>query len=251
VSWYAKHFSEPDRPVQGEFSPLYMDHPDAADRLADTFGDVKIIAVLRNPYDRAVSNLLHEIRDIDGRVATTSLERARQLARHGDRYVRRSCYAEALAPFCRRFSRAQLVVLFYEQLQSDQRGFLRGLYSAVGANPSFEPANYQRVVNKTEDYLSPTLFHLIRKASRVAKSWTVTQRGMEWLYRKSHLRERVLSGLAIDRGRPQLNFCNVFGHDAAAQIADDVARLQKDLHLTVPAKWISDASTFLHRNSAA
>jgi hypothetical protein len=251
VSWYSKHFDEPDRPVQGEFSPLYMDHPAAANRLADMFPDIKIIAVLRNPYDRAISNLLHEIRDIDGRVATTTLERAKQLACQSERYVRRSCYAEALAPYYRRFAPTQLVVLFYEQLRSDKRTFLRTLYSAVGANPSFEPANYERVVNKTEDYVSPTLFHLIRTASRAAKSWALTQRGMEWLYRKSRLRERLLAGLAIDRGRPQLNFLNLFGLEAVSRIADDVARLEQELELTIPIEWTSKASTLLQQPRAA
>jgi hypothetical protein len=65
------------------------------------------------------------------------------------------------------------------------------------------------------------------------------------------LRERVLAGLAIDRGRPQLNFLILFGLEAASRIADDVARLEQELELTTPIEWTSKASTLLHQPRAA
>jgi hypothetical protein len=46
----------------GESSPLYIFHPDAPGRIAENLPDVKLIALLRNPVDRAISHYHHMVR---------------------------------------------------------------------------------------------------------------------------------------------------------------------------------------------
>jgi len=50
------------RLVTGEASPYYIFHPLAAGRVQQFLPDVKIIAILRNPVDRAYSHYHHEVR---------------------------------------------------------------------------------------------------------------------------------------------------------------------------------------------
>ncbi|MDY7015905.1 MAG: sulfotransferase, partial [Cyanobacteriota bacterium] len=47
----------------GEASPFYLYHPQAASRIQQTIPDVKLIAILRDPVERAYSNFLHHIRE--------------------------------------------------------------------------------------------------------------------------------------------------------------------------------------------
>ena len=47
------------RPVTGEASPLYMYHPHTAERAHKLAPELKIIAVLRDPTDRAISHYYH------------------------------------------------------------------------------------------------------------------------------------------------------------------------------------------------
>jgi hypothetical protein len=250
TEWYAQHFAKPELPIQGEISPLYMDHREVADRIAATFPNARILVILRNPFDRAMSNLLHEIRFTDGEVATASLEHMRLLARADSKFVRRSCYAEALRPYFERFPRSRIELLYYDDLQSDPLSFLRAVYRAVEANPDFATSSDVPAVNRTHDYVSPTLYRMLRRMSRLAKSWGPTRCGVEWLYRNTRLRERVLFHMTIDRGRPSFDFDDVFGASAASQIREDLHRLQDQLKVKVPPSWVSSWSGLSSRPAA-
>src|SRR6188508_1226206 len=55
--WYLAHFPLRSEAAQtGEASPTYIFHPEAPRRVYDAFPQVKLIALLRNPVDRAYSH---------------------------------------------------------------------------------------------------------------------------------------------------------------------------------------------------
>ncbi len=60
--WYRAHFRHlrPGQVVAGETSPYYLYHPLVPRRVADDLPDAKLIALLRNPVDRAFSHHNHE-----------------------------------------------------------------------------------------------------------------------------------------------------------------------------------------------
>jgi hypothetical protein len=60
LGWFAK--AQPGMAV-GEASPMYMYFEHAAARIKDRLPDVKLIAILRNPADRAFSGYIHTVRD--------------------------------------------------------------------------------------------------------------------------------------------------------------------------------------------
>ncbi|MFO7955055.1 sulfotransferase family protein [Thioalkalivibrio sp.] len=66
MPWYRAHF--PLRKNMGanqrtfEASPLYIFNPLAPERIANVVPNVKIIALLRNPTERAISHFFHERR---------------------------------------------------------------------------------------------------------------------------------------------------------------------------------------------
>lgn len=72
LNWYRMHFPLRARmvigkkkgahSVTGEGSPYYLYHPLAHQRLAETLPEVKLIAVLRNPTDRAYSQYRMNVR---------------------------------------------------------------------------------------------------------------------------------------------------------------------------------------------
>jgi hypothetical protein len=237
VAWYARHFRHADRPVRGEMTPLYMDDPYVAERIRGTFPHVKLLVVLRNPFDRALSNLLHDTRDRDGGVADASLQRARALAADEPKFLRRSLYAQQLRPFVERFAVEQFAVLLYDDLVRDPRGFLRQLYAAVGADAEFTPRRWDEPVNRTRDYRWPTAFRALQTASRAAHALPPTRAAMHWLYRRTSLREWTLARLGVDRGQPRFDFAEVFGSAAVEAIKSDVAELQSMFNLPLPIGW--------------
>ncbi|GAC1354888.1 MAG: sulfotransferase [Ktedonobacteraceae bacterium] len=59
--YYAEHISKNDL-ITGEGSPEYMFYPHAAEKAARLLPNVKMIALLRNPVERAYSQYRHNIR---------------------------------------------------------------------------------------------------------------------------------------------------------------------------------------------
>jgi hypothetical protein len=237
TAWYAKHFRRADARVRGEITPVYMDDARVAERIAATYPDVTLLVVLRNPYERALSNLLHDVRDLDGGVTGASEARARELAAREPKFLRRSLYAAQLRSFVERFDRTQFAVLFYEDLERDARGFLRQLYAAVGADVDFVPPQWEAPVNRTRDYRWPAAFKALQMASRSANALPGTRAAMQWLYRRTRLREWALDRLSAQGGRPTFAFERVFGAEAQARVAADVCELSALLGIELPASW--------------
>jgi hypothetical protein len=131
--WYAARF-DPDRPVRGESSPGYTDpsHPEVAARMARLLPGVRLVYLVRDPVQRAVSQYRHHVRD-----GTEPRPLADAVLDEGSQYVARSRYAERIAPFLEHFPREQLLVVVQERLLADRRRELRRVYEHVGAAPDF------------------------------------------------------------------------------------------------------------------
>ena len=64
LSWYQQQFPNPNPDIlRGEASPYYILHPDVPRRVAADFPHIKLIALLRNPVERAISHYHHAIKE--------------------------------------------------------------------------------------------------------------------------------------------------------------------------------------------
>jgi hypothetical protein len=238
--WYREQFPRPERRIQGEISPWYMDDPRVCPRLAADCPQVRLLAVLRDPYERALSHLAMEVQNATGGVSRARPADWRRLAASDDKYVRRSLYAAGLRPYFEAFPRERITVLFYEDLKRDAGRFAAALYRAVGADPAFVPPTVGQTTNKTQDYRWPRLFFGLRRVSRACKGWGPTRGVLEAVYRRTRLREQLLDWLMVDAGRPAVQFDDVFSAADAARIAADRCRLASELGLALPATWTTD-----------
>jgi hypothetical protein len=62
IGWYRAHFPRAREAITGEASPGYLAHPLAPTRMRAHIDETKLIAVLRNPADRAFSHYQHRRR---------------------------------------------------------------------------------------------------------------------------------------------------------------------------------------------
>jgi hypothetical protein len=134
-----------DEIALGEASPLYLYHPLAAERIQHEVPEAKLIAILRNPIDRAYSAFLHLVRDHRETTRDFSealaLEEERIAANweHIWHYVSMGRYYDQVKRYYDRFDRDQIWVLIYRDLRSDPRGVLRDTFRFVGVDESFVP----------------------------------------------------------------------------------------------------------------
>ncbi len=70
--WYARHFRRPAGTMSGESSPYYLYHPHVPERVAADLPGIRIVALLRDPIDRAWSQ--HQMNRQTGRDELPFLE---------------------------------------------------------------------------------------------------------------------------------------------------------------------------------
>lgn len=151
--WYRAHF--PLRPpfasanLTGEATPDYLYDPDAPARIRAALPNVRLLAILREPAERAVSHYHHEVRM--GR-ETLPLEEAlameeRRLAHAATLgaagretlahacYRRRGVYADQIARVHALFGPERLLVLGTGALKRDPEGTLARAFAHLGLPP--------------------------------------------------------------------------------------------------------------------
>ncbi|MEZ6127624.1 MAG: sulfotransferase [Planctomycetaceae bacterium] len=236
-AWYEKHFRRTPGCVQGEISPLYLDHPEAAQRIAECCPDVRLLVMLRNPFDRALSHLMHEAQNEYGGVADLTAEHFRVLADRDERFVRRSCYAAGLDGFLKHFRRDRIGLFFYEDVAERPLDLIQRVYRFLAVDDSFVPDGLQTAMNRSEEYRYVTLYRAVAKVSQTAKSFPVTRNLLEWIHRRTTLREQAFAFLTKDGGRPKLTAADVLTAEQLQTIASDLRRLRQELRVAVPSSW--------------
>lgn len=129
----------------GEASPLYLYSPKAPDRIQHYVPEARLIAVLRNPVERAYSSFMHLRRN--GRETLDDFAQA--LGAEEDRiqsnwewiwhYKNMGFYHEQLKRYYETFDQEQIRVYLHEDLKKNPLGVLQDVYEFVGVDSSFVP----------------------------------------------------------------------------------------------------------------
>lgn len=139
--WYESHFRG-EAPLRGESSPHYTNLPrfqGVAERIASVAPEARLIYMVRDPVDRALSHCLH---NVAGGYERRPLEQA--LADHESAYVHRSLYAMQLQPYLERFGKGRIAVVSREELKSEREGTMRRLFGFLGADAGFTSPQFSR-----------------------------------------------------------------------------------------------------------
>ena len=127
--------------VTGEASPAYLYLKGTAARISERYPDVKVIAILRNPVNRAYSSYLHMRRE-DAEDASFSealdLEQSRIAEGAGlpYHYASMGFYARQLAPYFEAFDSSRIAVFFYEDFASRTSETLAAICGFLGIDES-------------------------------------------------------------------------------------------------------------------
>jgi hypothetical protein len=136
--------------ARGEASVDSLVFPGVPGRLRGLFPDARIIAILRNPVDRAHSAWMHLVRD--GRENLPFAEALAQERRRREAnweflwwYERCGRYAEPLARFLETFGRERCKVVLFDQLKADPEGLCREIFAFLGVDAGFTPDASRRL----------------------------------------------------------------------------------------------------------
>lgn len=135
-----------------EATPIYLFHPMAPQRLYETLPQAKLIVLLRNPTDRAISHYFHSRRRgreplpiADAmRAEDERLKQTFEQERYDDpsfrfySYKNRGLYERQLRRYLRYFSRRQLLILDSKELFAHPRQALSKVFEFVGVDSDFK-----------------------------------------------------------------------------------------------------------------
>lgn len=226
LDWYEQQFARaPEGARVGEATPMYLFEPAAAARLADAAPAARLIAILRNPVDRAYSHYWHtrargheplELRDAIAaepeRLTSDDVEVRGRYA-----YVGKGRYFEQLERYAEHFPREQLHVALFDDLVSAPDALFAGVCAHLGVDvPAVAGIGRAHNPYRTKAPLA------MRRLAR-------------WMPTPS-LQRRVRRIGANDTGYPPL------GEDdrshLASLFADDVRRLSAWLDRDLTTTWL-------------
>ena len=157
VDWYSGMFSRSSsngKVIRGEASPAYIFHPAAIRRIAETLPDPRLIIILRDPVQRALSQYKHERRlgfepsetfeealaleesrvaDEFDQLSDGSLDHSFAVGHFS--YTRRGLYAQQLQRAAALIGRDRLLVLISEEMFADPLAATSDALDFVGASP--------------------------------------------------------------------------------------------------------------------
>jgi hypothetical protein len=170
--WYRAHMPVRRRSLVGEASPSYLFHPLAPERVAGMLPGARLIALLRNPVDRAFSHYQHEVAlgreplsfedavDREDERMQGELERMLRdpsyfsLAWWNYTYIARGRYAEQLERWFAAIPREQLLVLFTEELSADTAATYRRVLDFLGVTAR-DLESYPRIFDRDYADMNP------------------------------------------------------------------------------------------------
>jgi hypothetical protein len=141
ADWYMSHF-RPEAPVRGETSPHYTNLPrfrGVAERIGSVAPNARLIYMVRDPIDRALSHYLH---NVAGGYETRPIESA--LADRDSAYVHRGLYAMQLEPYLERFGAERVEIVTREELKRRREETMRRAFGLLGVDPSFSSPQFAR-----------------------------------------------------------------------------------------------------------
>jgi len=139
-----------DEKAIGEASTLYIYAPGTAERIKYYAPNAKIVAILRNPADRAYSAFLYALRigveplaDF-AQVLQEEEERIRDNWHHVYRYRDRGFYYRQVKAYRQVFGSEKVGVWLYEDLKEDPQGVSKSLFRFLEVDDSFAPDTSSR-----------------------------------------------------------------------------------------------------------
>jgi hypothetical protein len=162
--WYQGNFpaardrGRTEGQICGEATPTYIAYREIPGLVQDLLPDVRLLVLLRNPVDRAISHYHHFVRlGYEGRPFADAIAWEYEYLsagnhpllldspeRRGDPlYLSHGAYACQLRLWLKRFPREQLMILQSEQLFGAPDDVLELVAAFLGLTPSFRPEDHR------------------------------------------------------------------------------------------------------------
>lgn len=186
-----KHFSGPAKRIRGEKSTSYIEYPQVGRRIRELYPEAKIVVMLRDPVERAVSNYHFSVknglehRPIDQAILQEEKDapavHISGISTSPFAYLRRGLYSRYLNAYADIFPRTHIKILVYEQFVRQIRNW-QDLLQFLGASTDLVPKLWPSVrppEPKAQAFLKPETYahcqaYFQDEASNLQREWNIT-----------------------------------------------------------------------------
>lgn len=144
--WYEEHFATCGAGKRcGEFSTSYLYSDVTAERIHKHYPEVKILAILRNPITRALSQYGNAIKggEIPESMTFTEYYTTEKSV------LEQGLYAKQLSSYYKYFDPSHILTLIYEDNKKDPEAFIKNIYAFLGVSTDFVPSMLHESINVT------------------------------------------------------------------------------------------------------
>lgn len=205
IEQYAQLFENvKDEIAVGEASPNYLFHYQISSKLIyQHLPQVKLIAILRDPAERAYSDYLMNIRDaksIGGRTLTEQLK----YSSHKSYVLRKGLYYQPLKHYLEKFGHEQIRVYLYDDLCQSPVKFMQNMYEFLEVDPTFIP-DTTRKAQEGKLPKNQAVNNLLRTQNPIRKVAATALKTFFPLEVRQNIRSRILEINSIDKKQLKLS----------------------------------------------
>lgn len=122
INWYKNQFEPTDKTkylmdVSPSYSKIHL-YPTCPKMIHDYDSDTKIIYLVRDPLDRIISNIYHDL--LRGRLTRNQIQ---SILASDENYIKTSAYMAQIEPYLELFGDKNILVLQFEELKSNTTAF--------------------------------------------------------------------------------------------------------------------------------
>lgn len=158
----------------GDISPSYFYFTEVARDIHDRLGGPRAIVMLRDPVQKAFSQYMHLVRDDRETLSfAAGLDAEQERVSRGYsamwRYAESSLFTARVRHFLDVFSPERTRIVFFDDLQRDPAGVVRGVFEFLGVDPSV-PVAVDATFNRSGLPRSKWVARLISRPNPVTKA---------------------------------------------------------------------------------
>ncbi|NEQ38135.1 MAG: sulfotransferase [Okeania sp. SIO3I5] len=134
-----------DEIAVGEASPNYLvRYQISSEMIKNYLPDVKMIAILRNPVDRAYSDYLMHLRDGINAGKLRSLSEQVKFHSETSSTIKKGLYYTPIKHYFDTFGQEKLKIFLYDDLTKDSVKMMQEIYRFIGVDDTFNPDTSKR-----------------------------------------------------------------------------------------------------------
>lgn len=164
--WYSSYFlkDENTTATQGEITPDYLFNVQAAQRIQNDLPDAKLIALLRQPTDRAYSQYAYYLRN------QPKMPSFEEFCAADPRVLQKGDYAKLLEKYEVYRTKGQLLIIIFEELMANKEQGLMEIAEFLGVRSDWCVETVGVQTNESTVPQNQLLFYLLRQLGKAVRS---------------------------------------------------------------------------------